>query len=263
MKDKCAHCNENHPIFACLKFKKLSVNERREVVKQKSLCLLCLKAQHTAIECKYKKMCPQCNKRHNGLLHFGGKEERRNEKMPTKDAPKKAYIATTTEEVVCATAKEETNANTVLATALVKIKTKYGWSEVIRVLIDPGSMTSFITDRIVKYLDLKRQKNNIAGSVESAKTTVNIEISARYPTSFKANITAIVLNKLTTMLPNNDFDKNAVNDRAMKDLILADPKFNKSARIDMILGADINSEIILTGLIKPDRMLHRKPNWVG
>lgn len=40
--EKCACCSESHPIM-CTKFKSLSVNERRDIVKQKSLCLLCLK----------------------------------------------------------------------------------------------------------------------------------------------------------------------------------------------------------------------------
>lgn len=66
-------CNESHAIIMCAKFKALSVNERRDMVKQKSFCLLCLKntPKHTAIE----KMCPHCGKRHNGLLHFNDNEK--------------------------------------------------------------------------------------------------------------------------------------------------------------------------------------------
>lgn len=53
------------------------------------------------------------------------------------------------------------------------------------------------------------------------------------------------------MLPNDDFDRSIIKCNQLNDLILADPSFNKSARIDMILGADVFSEIILAGFIKP------------
>lgn len=67
----CPCCNDNHLIFFCNKFRSLKVNERKDSVKQKSLCLLCLRANHTVSTCTFKKMCPSCGKKHNGLLHFG------------------------------------------------------------------------------------------------------------------------------------------------------------------------------------------------
>lgn len=113
-------------------------------------------------------------------------------------------------------------------------------------------------------MNLKQTKNNIdicgiAGSVESSKGTVDLEITARYPTSFRAKVTAVVLGKLTTLLRNNEFDKRIINDHRINDLILkladpklSDPNFNKCSKIDMILGADIYSEIIMNGIIKAD-----------
>lgn len=93
---------------------------------------------------------------------------------------------------------------------------------------------------------------DIAGSIEPAEGTVNMQITSRYPSSFKINATAIVLNKLTSMLPNLDFNKSLIKCDQVNNLIMADPEFNKSAKIDMILGADIYSEIIMAGLIKSD-----------
>ncbi|XP_055308893.1 uncharacterized protein LOC129572817 [Sitodiplosis mosellana] len=261
VKEKCPNCNENHAIFMCVKFKALSVNERREIVKQKSPCLLCLRGtpKHTALECKFKKMCPQCDKRHNGLLHMDNeksdKHEKKYEKFAhhSKDQQKKSYVATTEHKsVICETTHDENNMNTLLATALIRIRMMCGWSETIRVLIDQGSMTSFISEKIVKRLKLNIKKNNInisgiAGSVESAKGTVAIEIGSRYPTSFCTKLTAIVLKKLTTMLPNNDFDNSFID---TDELVMADPNFHKSEKIDMILGANVYSEIILSGMIK-------------
>lgn len=161
-----------------------------------------------------------------------------------------------TSEVVCATAHEASNTNTSLATALIRIKTMYGWSNTVRALIDQGSMTSFINERTVKLLKLKKTTTKIkicgiAGSVEPAKGTVKIEIRARYPTSFNVGITAIILKKLTTLLPNNTFEKSLINDKQIEELVMAHPDFNKCGGIDMILGADVYASIILSGMIKP------------
>lgn len=258
--EKCACCNEKHPIFICTKFKSITVNERRDLVKQKALCLLCLKPKHQANECKFKKMCPHCNKRHNGLLHFNENEKsnRKFEKNTAKDASKKAYVATSeVKQVVCATAHDNNDINTLLATAIIRVKTLDGHSETLRALIDHGSMSSFVTERAVKKLNLKQTKNKInicgiAGSVEESNGTVEMQITARYPTSFKTNVTAIVLKKLTTLLPGTDFDKTILNNAELDEYMLADPEFNKQARIDMILGADVYADLILDGLVKAD-----------
>lgn len=250
----CSCCGKNHAIYFCEKFKSMKVSERSEFAKSKALCVLCLRANHRASECSYKSMCPTCGKKHNGLLHF------ENNKYT-----KKAYLAVQPEigqnneispsaYTVGATVEKT---NTLLATGMIRVKTTYGWSEVFRVLIDQGSMLTFITERAVKILNLKQTKDKIdicgiAGSVESSKGTVDIELTARYPTSFRAKVTAVVLSKLTTLLPSTDFDKNLIKDNRLMDLILADPHFNRCGKIDFILGADIYSEIIMNGMIKAE-----------
>lgn len=104
-------------------------------------------------------------------------------------------------------------------------------------------------------MDLKQNSNyinisGIAGSTETAKSTVDLQLTARYPTSFRSNVTAIVMSKLTAFLPTKDFDKSMMQTNELEVLTLADPDFNKSARIDMILSADVYTELILEGMIK-------------
>lgn len=145
--------------------------------------------------------------------------------------------------------------STLLATALVRIKTSIGFSETVRVLIDQGSMSTIITEKMVKKLNLRIFKkkiciDGIAGSTDESNGTVDIQITARYPTSFKTDVTAIVLKKLTSYLPNNNFEKAILKNDEINELVLADPDFNKQSRIDMILGADVYAELILGGLIK-------------
>lgn len=158
-------CDGNHPIFFCEKFKEMKVSERKEVVKQKSLCMLCLRPNHTATECSYKRMCPTCDKRHNGLLHYGDSfEPRKNDSKHVK----RSFVAVTeaeeqeVQQIVACTAiknedEDEEKADIYLATALVRIKTNNGWSETFRALIDQGSMSTFCTERLVTKLELTKK----------------------------------------------------------------------------------------------------------
>lgn len=93
VKENCVLCSDPaHAVFMCSKFKAMAVNERRDVVKQKELCWLCLRAtpKHTAAQYKFKKMCPQCSKPHNGLLHidYNEKNEKKIDKQQSKQQQK-------------------------------------------------------------------------------------------------------------------------------------------------------------------------------
>ncbi|GBM26047.1 hypothetical protein AVEN_62013-1 [Araneus ventricosus] len=69
-KPKCAFCNnDNHAIYKCEEFLKLSVNDKILFLKQKSLCFNCFKG-HNARICNSKGNCKKCFKRHNTLIHF-------------------------------------------------------------------------------------------------------------------------------------------------------------------------------------------------
>ncbi|GBN57909.1 hypothetical protein AVEN_272855-1 [Araneus ventricosus] len=69
-KPKCAFCNnDNHAIYKCEEFLKLSVNDKIQFLKQKSLCFNCFKG-HNARICNSKGNCKKCFKRHNTLIHF-------------------------------------------------------------------------------------------------------------------------------------------------------------------------------------------------
>lgn len=63
-----------------------------------------------ASECTYKKMCPTCNKKHNGLLH--GMPENRNREYKPKEGNKQSYVANIHE-----------NNTVILPTAMIRVKT--------------------------------------------------------------------------------------------------------------------------------------------
>ncbi|GFW04301.1 integrase catalytic domain-containing protein [Trichonephila clavipes] len=69
-KPNCVLCKGNnfHPLSKCYQFKKLSVEDRVEVVKRNNLCFRCF-LPHRLKECRSEKNC-FCLRPHNSLIHF-------------------------------------------------------------------------------------------------------------------------------------------------------------------------------------------------
>lgn len=265
--DKCVCCGDQHLIYFCPKFKNMSPVERRDFAKSEKLCLLCLRVNHMVASCKMKKLCPDCNGKHNGLLHLKEYEKKGNDKRSEKQTEKKKAFVITTElqseieapvdTISCVVPNFDDRNDEFLATAQIRVKLENGWSEPIRVLIDQGSMASFISERLVNNLKLKKVSNNvcvtgIAGEVaEKSKGSVDLEFTSRYPSSDVIRTRAIVLNKLITT-----FDMSVANRKVIESefgsLIFADPLLYKGTRIDILFGVDVIYDLMLNdgGLIK-------------
>ena len=65
--DLCLN-NESHPLYACLQFKKLLIQERVEIMKNKNVCFKCLSPDCSVKKCSCKNCF--CDKAHNKLIHF-------------------------------------------------------------------------------------------------------------------------------------------------------------------------------------------------
>jgi hypothetical protein len=79
-RQKCSFCSGVHRIWKCLAYKKLSYEDRKKFVQEKSLCLKCLSRGHFLRTCpKAHFRCQQegCNKEHHTLLHPPGTTSQR------------------------------------------------------------------------------------------------------------------------------------------------------------------------------------------
>lgn len=139
-----------------------------------------------------------------------------------------------------------------LSTAIITIRDNHGKPNLCRALIDSGSQSNFITERIANLLKLPRHKSSIEVSgigQSSTKTchTVNCKIQSRM-TSFSASIECIVLEKITQQLPVIEIPVSNLNIPA--NIQLADPKCHTPSDIDVLLGAELFYDIICDGKIK-------------
>lgn len=78
---KCVACSgaSVHELTSCREFLKMSDEDRRNFVKSKGLCFLCLARGHLSSACTESISCKKCERKHNTIFHRNKPEEPRTE----------------------------------------------------------------------------------------------------------------------------------------------------------------------------------------
>jgi hypothetical protein len=141
-----------------------------------------------------------------------------------------------------------------LATAMLKVCTADGSYKTMRALIDQGSQVSIITENAAQRLSLPRR--NCKGSIfgvgvkpNSCKGIIDVTCSSM-DDNYLFDTSVFVMQNLIKHLPNTTFNKPSWS--FLNKIQLADPDFNISRPVDLLLGADVYSKIILGGMCKED-----------
>ncbi|CAH2094399.1 unnamed protein product [Euphydryas editha] len=258
VKGSCPHCSEDHRLSGCRKFGQLNTDERRAISQSLGVCFNCLGNNHTSKVCRVLSKCRICQRKHHTLLHPKNQSGASEAATP---AVSTAPHESASEEVPDVSAniathfmKGQAHGQVLLATALVKAESQNGSSQILRALVDQGSQASFITEAAAQLLRLKRvvSKTTIAGIGGNgdvvSRHVVNINIQSLHDSSFTLTVTAHVLSSLTSVMPDTNFELK--NWPEIHSIRLADPKFNRPNKIDILLGAETYCRIIKEGLIK-------------
>lgn len=241
---RCPLCKNEHGLFHCNDFIKLHSNQRRNLVAKLNLCTNCL-FDHKGKQCNSAKTCRQCNAQHHTLLHDTSVNS-----MPTasNDGHNNRNATTSSGHV-----SMEHMPETLLATALIKVKTHNGSEIVLRALIDQGSQVSLISENACQLLGLRRQRckgvifgvgtqeNNCKGAVTISSTAIN--------NNYNFDTYVYVMRNLINNLPNRSFPKPS-SWKHLEGIQLADPDYNINQPVHILFGADVYSNIILSGVIK-------------
>ena len=253
----CVYCSNHHLLYQCKQFGTKSPEERSEFVQSKGLCFNCFSSNHNARSCHQSTCCRRCGRRHHTLLHMERRPPQEFTEVPSTSQPSSPasghQIPEHQRKVVAHFVKEEHQGKVLLATALVKAKSENGYSQIVRILIDQGSEASFVTENIVQCLRIKRTPVNglVTGVGDSSLRTNNIvkfNLESLHNPDFTISINAFVLKSLTSFLPSSN--SSVLNWPDIDNLPLADPQYGSPGRIDLILGAEAYSQIILSGLLK-------------
>ncbi|XP_062708809.1 uncharacterized protein LOC115266910 [Aedes albopictus] len=258
---KCHACDNRHALVRCPRFMAMAVAEKLRLVNSKRLCVNCFRQDHFARDCSSNYTCRVCRKRHHSLLHLGFAS---GSNQPNQDSPSNVPSASTSStlpsnssqnndqrrvqsasaiaqpsDVQSSNVARDTVPTVFMLTVVLKIVDAYGKEHYARALLDGGSQPNLMTDRMAQLLRLKRQKFNvqvqgIGEKPEYANESVSTEIRSRKG-EFARNVTFLILRKLTSSLPSCSVP--VYHWKLPKDLFLADPEFNRSSDVDLILGS--------------------------
>ena len=141
--------------------------------------------------------------------------------------------------------QQESSYTTVLPTAIVSVIDSQNKLVQCRGLLDSGSELSFITEKLADALNLNKDdvNLNLSGIGGKAKDVKAGGVKLVLKSGLKqVNVSAYILKQLTISIPS----KLLKVPTASTNISLADPNFNVSKPVDMILGADVFEELMET-----------------
>ncbi|XP_076397869.1 uncharacterized protein LOC143266118 [Megachile rotundata] len=226
--NSCPLCKKGHYINQCPILLKQTPRERFNSVKSINLCINCLRDNHSTVKC-HASTCQKCNGKHHTLLHFGDDtpvEQIPNSKSnPNNPSPSVALTVYGSSEIL-------------LSTARITILGKNNQEHDCRVLLDPGSQSNFMTEKLANSLQLPKLKTNIpvvgvGRQINRSNYSICAQIKSKV-TDFSCEANFLTLPVITHRLPSRPVNANSL--EIPNEIELADPDFNKPAEIDALLG---------------------------
>lgn len=285
----CCNAQPQHSLTKCTQFLNLSPRERLSFIMTRNVCENCLAVDsHSSKECRSSYLCRFCQRPHHSYVHIPSPNQTPTQCLPvlsesaspsyasavslppseecdevTPDsyriaAPNdKAQLAMTSS--LHSTPGASSNARcarthtVLLSTALVDVCVGKQKHATIRCLIDTGSQATFITEACAQRLNLARRHVNVPvygidyDKPVHPKGVISCCITPRNANQPSIPINALVLPKLTTHIPSVPLPHTGWPHIA--GLTLADPSFHTPQPVEMLIGADILSHILLGEVI--------------
>ncbi|XP_058447634.1 uncharacterized protein LOC131428013 [Malaya genurostris] len=264
---RCVVCSANHLLYQCGAFQRMSVTEREALLRTNSLCRNCFRHGHQARECQSKFSCRTCKGRHHTMVCFKrGKDsnDKANDKetnhgtvISTKDTPASSSSSSSSQMSTLDTANVSLanvaqsciSSQVLLATAVVVVEDDNGGHFPARALLDSGSESNFVTERMSQRLRVERQRVDISVcGIGQAATRVKQRIITKIKSrvsDFSRELSFLVLSKVTVNLPIATI--NPAGWAIPRNVELADPSFCVSKDVDMILGIEAFFDFFVTG----------------
>ncbi|XP_029054961.2 uncharacterized protein LOC114882244 [Osmia bicornis bicornis] len=257
----CGVCKGSHPIYQCDRFKGFDADERTKAVQQAQVCFNCLQSGHRVKACT-RTHCRICGKIHHSLLH-------RADRHP--DKPAKSNDISTAESsnissiqssdsstmesksneipnVVAHVASSASN-HTMLSTAIVHVKGDRGHVHDCRVLLDSGSQANFVTNAFCKRvgfppIPIESIVTGLGRVVNSITGRTKMTIHSRH-NNYQASLDCLSIDTITADMPSLPLSRELI--EVPNNVALADPEFNTTRPIDMLIGAGLFWALLCIG----------------
>lgn len=273
----CVFCKGKHILEECPRFKKKSPHQRFKIVKNSRICLNCLRtSSHSAKLCT-QGPCQLCEQSHHTLLHFprdksiSKNEETFSNSNTTKNGNQ--------EVTALSLSHHSCNFSTsLLSTVIILVFDSKGKPIRCRALLDTGSQSSFITSPLASKLNLKRTPFKVSvimmeGVKVPSSELIEVSLKSRV-NDFKSKINCIIVDRISSKIPCMTIQKSDI--VIPNGIKLADPDFNKSSDVDIIIGSEQVWYLILAERVKSNKngpilrntelgwiVAGNTENWVG
>ncbi|HBK82589.1 MAG TPA: hypothetical protein DDZ41_03185, partial [Flavobacterium sp.] len=259
----CLHCKGNHFLSKCPTFKLLDASSRRSIAAKIGCCFNCLRKGHYNTQCKFQSSCQLCSRKHHSLLHLSSQESSSNSyllsenTLPSSNSQQnndnknnfihQNNVESTSTNVVTHVAQTMSMLVNValvslLPTAVAFVKNQSQDMLPVRILLDSGSQSSFITESCVQRLGLKRIKNStvvngLSGKlVAKANGRVLLNIYERLEKTKIIEADALIIKTITSIIPTTNIK--IIDTNFFNKFFLADPKFYQPGKKGILLGCD-------------------------
>ncbi|XP_062538270.1 uncharacterized protein LOC134206557 [Armigeres subalbatus] len=231
---RCVVCSSDHFLYQCNEFHRMTVSDRDSLLKTHGLCRNCFRTGHHAKECQSKYSWEGERTQGGGSGNQPSVPKNQRDSSNTQVANVAA-----TETVVSATAHQHLK-RVLLATAVVMIEDDIGNRFPARALLDSGSESNFITERLSQRLKVHRDRVDISvAGIGQAATKVRQRIQAvlhSRVSEYSRELALLVLPKVTVNLPTTTINTAAWT--LPSGIQLADPTFFESNGVDIVLGIE-------------------------
>lgn len=236
---KCPLCKGSHAIYQCFRFKTLSIESRIQKAKELKLCMNCLRKGHNGQKCILGP-CKLCSKNHNSLLHI----QDTNADETTGTTATTSEVQSVQNNVTLSTIHQ---GQVLLSTVLVGVVDSEGKTHKVRALLDNGSTSSFLTEKLHSQLKLPNQKTSISvqglNKQNSQITkTCDVNIASLTNSGYTKKVSCLIVPQITQFLPTNRI--NIESFKIPQHIHLADPSFHLPSEVQMLLGADIFWQVL-------------------
>ncbi|XP_065051274.1 uncharacterized protein LOC135680947 [Rhopilema esculentum] len=250
---RCYFCSGNHYASDCNTI--VDVNKRKEHLLRVGRCFSCLRTGHVVKTCPSAKFCSFCRGKHHSSICERKSNNSGAESMPPN---------------VTAISKEKKSTHVLLQTAkATAVNPSTGEKCSIRILFDNGSQRSYVTEDVVKKLQLKTEMKetlnlNTFGSAEyKSKNCKLVSFQIELNDGQLAVVNALSYPELCSPLPTlvevNSFPH-------LQGLELADEvDIGSNDHINVLIGADQYHSIVVGDVIRGENgpvAVKSKLGWV-
>ncbi|UYV63232.1 hypothetical protein LAZ67_2003501 [Cordylochernes scorpioides] len=216
----------------CAGWRSMTVTGRRDEIRKFNACFRCLRVGHVIATCRTQFRCSHCKGFHHTALHLPRRVSMEDQDQRERQNTEEPRVSPGEQEIALSGMHVRTAIPTaLLATARVRLVGPRGMGVTVRALLDQGSQSSFVHRDLLHHLTIPVHK------------MVSCSVASLTDSGWTIPIRALVVGRMTGILPSQDFRIPVPS--SWKTLPLADPQFETSGRVDVILGADVYGSLLL------------------